>query len=339
MLTSKDVLERTGISRATLNNYIAAGLLPRPQVLPPSPDDGAAPRIGYFPEDTVDRIGEIQRLKRQGWSIPRISAHLSGASHAGSAGPAAPPLARTAVPQLSVHVPSRATEGHCPSTARFQPPTLTPVAVLATVLQDAGKLWLQLPAREYFELVSEIWAELDAVFARHGGRHGRHPGEGMLCHFVPEAGPPYLWSALAAAQGARDAMRQVSSRWQARKGWDLELCMNTGLDEGQEWIGALRLVDPPELSVVGAAADHAMQLSRLARGGAIWMTRDLVGKLAVPERERITYGVPRAGAEGRLLSTFTRLEELAAHAQTGPVVPALADLPVTELITLAAAAA
>lgn len=339
MLTSKDVLERTGISRATLNNYIAAGLLPKPQVLPPNPDDGAAPRIGYFPADTADRIAEIQRLKSQGWSIPRISAHLSGAPKAPAAEPAgSTPSRQIAAPPPSPAALSRASETPRQSTARFRPPTLMPVAVLATVLQDAGKLWLQLPAREYFELVSEIWTELDAVFSRHGGRHGRHPGEGMLCHFVPEAGPAYLWSALAAAQGARDAMRQVSGRWQARKGWDLELCMNTGLDEGQEWIGALRLVEPPELTVVGAAADHAMQLSRLARGGAIWVTRDLVGKLAAPERDRITYGVPRAGAEGRLLSTFTRLEELAAHAQTGPVAPALADLPVTELITLAAAA-
>ena len=56
MLTSKEIIERTGISRATLNNYIASGLVPRPQVLPPGPQDGAAPRIGYFPDDTVARI-------------------------------------------------------------------------------------------------------------------------------------------------------------------------------------------------------------------------------------------------------------------------------------------
>lgn len=338
MLTSKDVLERTGISRATLNNYIAAGLLPKPEVLPPNPDDGAAPRIGYFPDTTVDRVTEIQRLKGQGWSIARIASHLSGTPDAAPAPMAASLLAKaTAVP--APHLLARPPVAARSSPGRFQPPILTPVAVLATVLQDAGKLWLQLPAREYFELVSEIWTDLDAVFSRHGGRHGRHPGEGMLCHFVPESGSAYLWSALAAAQGAREAMRQVSSRWQARKGWDLELCMNTGLDEGQDWIGALRLVEPAELTVVGAAADQAIQLSRLARGGCIWVTRDLVGKLAAPERERITYGVPRAGAEGKLFSTFTRLEDLAAHAQSGPVAPALADLPVTELITLAAPAA
>ena len=28
-------------------------------------------------------------------------------------------------------------------------------------------------------------------------------------------------------------MRQVSRRWQARKSWDVELCMNIGIDEGR----------------------------------------------------------------------------------------------------------
>src|SRR5215217_8147603 len=64
LLTSKEIIERTGISRATLNNYIASGLVPRPQVLPPGPEDGAAPRIGYFPDDTISRIETIHRLKR-----------------------------------------------------------------------------------------------------------------------------------------------------------------------------------------------------------------------------------------------------------------------------------
>jgi adenylate cyclase len=76
VFTSKEVLERTGISRATLNNYISSGLLPRPDVLPPDPSAGSAPRIGYFPDDTVDRILEIQRLKTEGWSIGRIALHF-----------------------------------------------------------------------------------------------------------------------------------------------------------------------------------------------------------------------------------------------------------------------
>ena len=132
-----------------------------------------------------------------------------------------------------------------------------PVAVLMATLQDAHALWLRLPAVEYFELVNEVWTQLDAIFRDLGGRHSSHPGEGMVCYFLPAGDDGYLANALTAAHRMREAMRQLSSRWQARKGWDVELCMNTGIDAGQDWIGPLRLVEPVELSVLGAAADHA----------------------------------------------------------------------------------
>src|SRR4051812_30749315 len=101
-------MERTGISRATLNNYIASGLVPRPQVLPPGPRDGAAPRIGYYPDDTVARIETIQRLKREGWSITRIAEHLAAHPPAADAPAAGGPAAPAASPQraASANVPA-----------------------------------------------------------------------------------------------------------------------------------------------------------------------------------------------------------------------------------------
>jgi class 3 adenylate cyclase len=360
VLTSKDVLDRTGISRATLNNYIQAGLLPRPEVLPPNPEDGAAPRIGYFPDDTVARVEAIQRLKREGWSIARLAAHFAAggdipapaaaravprsapAALAAAPSPSQPPAGAAATPKPAAGVAESLAAGP-PATRRFPEPRLTPVAVLVSTLQDAAELWLQLPAGEYFELVNEIWLELDRIFTRHGGRHGRHPGEGMVCHFLPDRlpHPPgnHLWEALAAAHQAKESLRQISSRWQARKGWDFELCMNTGVDEGQEWLGVLRLVEPPEFTVLGGAADNAAHLSRAARSGGIWVTRNLVGKLAPAERARIAYGVPRDGRPSSrpVLSSFARLADLAGaqpHAPTVP--PAVADLPVTELLDLTA---
>src|SRR5688572_29250429 len=92
LLTSKEVLEATGISRATLNNYISSGIVPRPEVLPPEPSDGAAPRIGYFPPETIARIEEIQRLKREGWSITRITEHFTGVAAPAPSEPVAQPV-------------------------------------------------------------------------------------------------------------------------------------------------------------------------------------------------------------------------------------------------------
>ena len=490
MLNSKEVLEQTGISRATLNNYISTGLIPRPEVLPPNPEDGAAPRIGYFPDDTVARITEIQRLKRDGWSISRIAAHFASGGTVAPAGDRSPAPPRIHAPQApslplvstakSEEMPGRATlslagiphpaylldrgldlvwcneaarnhvasplhgmgqdtasgsvaqqllksasqgsqaslrfhlgllkqrgvasgdmargvppaqaavleaayrdcapvsaepfaqlyvpagagacllqaaqfregvlfvlvpaseqlvtltESRSPAARPSKPaPALMPVAVLMATLQDAHALWLRLPAVEYFELVNDVWTQLDAIFRDLGGRHSSHPGEGMVCYFLPAGDDGYLVNALTAAHRMRDAMRQLSSRWQARKGWDVELCMNTGIDAGQDWIGPLRLAEPVELSVLGAAADHAAALSRTARGGAIWITRGLVDRLGALERQRVQYGVPRRGADAgqpRVLASFARLQDLAA----GSVVPpSLADLPVTELFDLA----
>lgn len=481
MLTSKEIIERTGISRATLNNYIASGLVPRPQVLPPGPEHGDAPRIGFFPDDTVERVETIQRLKREGWSITRIAEHFArggGAAPAAPAVPAAQPApaqrppgaaVRPAVfdgdPTLSLFVgdvrypaylvddrfdvvwmndPARQSglsplagrpggesdnvfrhllaleaddggeallrfhleavkdrahrtedlfrdlrsaqanrlqelyravrrpdagmviQARLPATARqparsvyavhfreavlfafgpaaagpeaaaaapgparaTAPVVNTPVAVLVATLQDATHLWVKLTAQEYFELLNEVWAELEQIFRRHAGRPGRQPGEVLVWYFPSDGGTGYLWGALAAAQQAREAMRRVSRRWQVRKGWDVEVCMNMGVDEGREWLGAVGA--QADVRVLGEAADRAEQLSRCGRSGVILSTRTLLGKLPPAERQRLTYGVPRRDGSGaRVLFTFDRLQDLAAGA---PVPPRLADAAVAEVI-------
>jgi len=488
LLTSKEIMERTGISRATLNNYIASGLVPRPQVLPPGPEHGAAPRIGYFPDDTLARLEEIQRLKTQGWSIARIAEHL--AAHP----PAQPPVARVGTPPapvtpvaaaaaasagngstpapLSLSLPPGplghpaylvndafrltwaneetrtdslsplagraglrgssifsqllsvdpakggdailrfhlqvaqargattgalfrdlppdeaarlqrlydeprrgeagllmqasipATNGlpartvyavlfregvlfayaaqdeagsvavPVPAQKPMPAPVVTPVAVLMSTLEDASGLWVRLSAQEYFELLNEIWAELDGVFREHRGRAGPQGGEVLVCYFTPQAHGSHLWNALAAAHRTREAMRQVSQRWQVRKGWDVDLAMNIGIDEGQEWMGVVGATGEGALRVVGDTADHAEQLSRVSRFGAILVTRSLLGKLPAEQRQRLKFGVPRldgARSDAPLLSTFARLADIAAP----QAVPArVADLAAAELIDL-----
>jgi adenylate cyclase len=73
MLTSKQIIELTEISRATLNNYIALGLVQKPLVQRTKDDDGRAPRIGYFPDEALDRIKQVQQLKKEGLSMSAIT--------------------------------------------------------------------------------------------------------------------------------------------------------------------------------------------------------------------------------------------------------------------------
>ncbi|MFZ5799453.1 MAG: adenylate/guanylate cyclase domain-containing protein [Desulfobulbaceae bacterium] len=82
MITSKDIIDTAGISRATLNNYIKAGLLPRPVVGPPPPEEHGAKQIGYFPESVLGRLEQIKALKSQGRSMEEVVALLGRAKAA-----------------------------------------------------------------------------------------------------------------------------------------------------------------------------------------------------------------------------------------------------------------
>jgi len=73
LISSKDLLEKTGISRATLNNYIKVGIIPRPIVLGPSKGMRKVSRIGYFPRAAVERIEIVKVLKREGHSMEDIA--------------------------------------------------------------------------------------------------------------------------------------------------------------------------------------------------------------------------------------------------------------------------
>lgn len=74
-LDSKALMARTGISRATLNNYVALGILPRPHVAA-GEGNSRARRIGYFPEWAVDVVARVGDMKAAGRSMNDIAAEL-----------------------------------------------------------------------------------------------------------------------------------------------------------------------------------------------------------------------------------------------------------------------
>ena len=79
MLNSKQLIEITEISRATLNNYVALGILPNPVIKTPGENEGRATRLGYFDDAAVQRIQQVQQLKKQGMSMAQIAEALSAA--------------------------------------------------------------------------------------------------------------------------------------------------------------------------------------------------------------------------------------------------------------------
>ncbi len=106
MLTSRDLLEASGISRATLNNYIAQGLLPRPDVRRQPPAPGEKPTtLGYFPDWALERLQRILTLKQSGLTLEQIQKTLP-VSEGQTAEPADPPSRRTEESSQSRSYPS-----------------------------------------------------------------------------------------------------------------------------------------------------------------------------------------------------------------------------------------
>ena len=79
MISSKALIDQTGISRATLNNYIQLGILPKPvvQSLSADADEGGARVLGFFPDDALERVQAVQILKTQGLSMAQVAERLA----------------------------------------------------------------------------------------------------------------------------------------------------------------------------------------------------------------------------------------------------------------------
>jgi len=192
-------------------------------------------------------------------------------------------------------------------------PVLTDVAVMVADLQNSVRICSELPPEEYFELINQIWASMEPIFRRYYGTHGKHVGDGMVYYFFPQPDCNYIYNALKCANQIRDVMRKISKEWQIRKNWLNELYLNTGLNEGQEWLGVFHIETKIEFTVLGDTINHAARLSDFASHGSLWATKNLMGKLTAEERKNIRFGVRRLDQDKREVfvnATYSRISEL-----------------------------
>ena len=126
LLSSKEVLERTGISRTTLNNYIALALLPKPLVTTAMEDGRSVPRLGHFPASVIDDIRRIIALKGEGKRMADIVSVMGARSAPRATAPASAPGSGSAPAPLpgsgSKSAPSSGEEDRAGSGADISPP-------------------------------------------------------------------------------------------------------------------------------------------------------------------------------------------------------------------------
>ena len=357
MLSSKDILIKTKLSRATLNNYIKLGLLSKPIVQNPGNQGGGAKLLGYFPDGSLDRIELVRRLKAEGLTLAEIVARIGENGNEDenreqrAHGVAAPPFlpnGRPPEPEGRVLQPlsgESASSGLLEFLSRRDVvirdllhqrlPVLIRLAVLVADLQNSDKIRSELPPEEYFELINEIGSVMGPIFRKYYGTRGKHAGDGMVYYFFPQPGSSYIFNALVCAQEVKQAVKTISKDWQLRKNWFNELYLNVGLDEGQEWLGTFQSATNIEFAVLGNTVDHATRLSDFARFGTVWATKNLLSKLTPEERPRVEFGINRrsqGGHEQFVASSYSRLDSL-VDLDSGryETLRAIASLPITEV--------
>ena len=317
-ISSVELIEKTNISRATLNNYIRMNILPKPDVRKPSDPLIKARRIGYFPKSALSTLEQIKTLKTDGLAMKMILDRLKKALPA-------PQRPEGLKRKNSIQIQGSLFEDLLPERAgksaklkiRDDHGALNPdfrsFCVLAADLQDADRVRAELHPEEYFDLVRQLWDSAWAAAESNRGLWGRHPWQGItLFYFLKTTDNPYLMNAVQCAMELREAMMKLTMEWKLRKGWFNELCLNIGISEGEEHLGFIQTPTGASPVTFGGAILEAIGLAKHGRSGSIWMTKRVIQKMSRKDREKIHYGIRhfRQDREAFVKNSFARVRDV-----------------------------
>jgi class 3 adenylate cyclase/DNA-binding transcriptional MerR regulator len=213
-------------------------------------------------------------------------------------------------------------------------PSLVSLCVLVADLQNSVKISAELLPGQYFELINDMWQAVGPIFDKYKGIYGKHAGDGMLYYFIHKPGVNYLMNAINCAIEIREIMKELSSKWRLRTGWNNELFLNTGINEGHEFFGTIQSANNIEFTALGDTINITGRLSDLARNGEIWTTKNLISRLSHEERNMIRFGVHQEKQNERVFirNTFSRISDLINKENLHyRHLSAIAGLPITEI--------
>jgi class 3 adenylate cyclase len=213
-------------------------------------------------------------------------------------------------------------------------PSLVSLCVLIADLQNSTKISAELLPAQYFELINELWQSVAPSFEKYNGIYGKHAGDGMLYYFIQKPDTNYLMNAVNCSLEIREIMKELSSKWRLRKGWDNELFLNTGINEGQEFFGTIQSASNIEFTALGDTINIAGRLSDFAQNGEIWTTKNLISRLSHEERNLIRFGVHQQNQNRKIFirNSFSRISDIMTEDNPHfSHLSAIAGLPITEI--------
>jgi len=340
-ISSVDLMRRTGLSRATLNNYIKAGIFPPPIVKKPyDPKRCKAKRIGYFPYSVLGIFNRIIQYKEKGYSMREIvntlaqkpislsdntditeirSKNRRSKNHLGSESGELFYLDDFSETQNQSDMPIR--ENNHDSRRRsnlmevlLKRDVTTPFSfsVLVTDLQDSNKICAEMQPDEYLKLINQVWNCIKSSFNKFPGIYGKHFCNGVVYYFLKDRESKYLMNPIYCAFEIKKKMVGLNSEWKQNKRWDKKIYLNIGINEGYEFFGKIQEAPNFQVMPLGDTTQYASQLSRFARGGSIWTTRNLLLQLDQKERKTICYGIRGNDSVNSILieNTFSKIADL-----------------------------
>jgi class 3 adenylate cyclase len=330
LISSIAVLARTGLSRATLNNYIKMGMIPRPIVKKPDDPSIKAKQIGYFQDSVWSTIEKIKQYKKEGRSMKEIGSLLSLKNNrlSGACLPEIPENGAGIFGEKRYIVNGK-------GKIREKTPSLVSFSVLVADLQDSVRICAELPSEEYFSLIHQIWKCMESSSIKYSGVHGKHTGEGNVYYFLENSDPNYLMNAILYALELRERILKLSNEWKIRKGWFNDLFMNIGINEGEEYLGSIPELPKVGITAFGDSVNYASRLSDIASCGSIWTTKNFMRRLNEEERKKIRYGIRRKQQDREILieKVFSRVMDLipSDNLKSNKFIE-ISTLPVTEVL-------
>ncbi|MDP2644502.1 MAG: adenylate/guanylate cyclase domain-containing protein [Desulfobacterales bacterium] len=214
-------------------------------------------------------------------------------------------------------------------------PSLVSLCVLVADLQNSVKISAELLPEEYFELINQLWKNLQGTFDKYDGIYGKHAGDGMLYYFIKKPSTSYIMNAMCCALEIKKKMKEFNHEWKRRKGWLNDLFINIGVNEGQEFFGAVSSSSHIEFTALGDSINYAGRLSDFARFGSIWTTKNVISKLRHEDMSHIRFGVYRTQNDREIFieNSFSRvIDLLGKDVQKSSKFMDIATVPVTEVI-------
>ncbi|MBN1472673.1 MAG: hypothetical protein JW925_12915 [Syntrophaceae bacterium] len=324
MISSLELMERTKISRATLNNYIKLGILPKPIVTAPNDMKIRTKKIGYYPSSVLEKMKMVKIMKQEGLSILQIANKIQG-NTAENSTDTIPVFTGESIVRnnnadekyqrwASKNIDNIELRSECGDASDYTflnnirkqieirqkaindliyNGEVIPVAfsVLCAKLQDANHIKSDLLRNEYDELMTGLIEMTDDVFQNFFGLYGRSFGFEILYYLIKNDFTDYLMNSILCAIKLRNRIKLFNEEMKRKKNWHGELFLNIGIADDFNKITPIPSLHGIEFCAYGNAQNCASELSSYATDGSIWSTKNLIQKLKSEQQKKLLFGI------------------------------------------------